>query len=182
MRVMVMIQFILIGVVVLIAGVLIYAATKPNSFRVERSTLIQAPPEKVFALIDDLHQMQRWSAWEKVDPTMKRSYSGAASGVGAVYEWNGNKDIGQGRMTIVESSAPSNVTIKLEFISPFAAVNTTAFTLASEGGATRVTQAMFGPSPYIANLMCLLFFDREKMIGDKFAEGLADLKTMAERP
>lgn len=174
-------KFILMGIVVVIAGLLTYAATKPNTFRVERSTLIKASAEKIFPLINDLHIMQTWSAWEKVDPAMKRTYSGAASGVGAVYEWNGNKDIGQGRMTILESSAPSKVTIKLEFIAPFAAVNTAEFTLTPEGGSTRVTHAMFGPSPYIANLMCLLFFDREKMIGDKFAEGLADLKIMAER-
>lgn len=176
-----MLKFILMAAVALIAGVLIYAATLPDHFRIERSTLIKAPPDQVFPLINDLRQMQAWSAWEKVDPAMQRVYSGATSGVGAVYEWDGNNEIGQGRMTLLESSAPSKVLIKMEFIQPFAAVNTAEFTLTPEGGATRVTHAMFGPSPYIANLMVTLFFDRETMIGDKFAESLASLKAIAER-
>jgi len=173
-----MLKTILIVVVLLIAGVLIYAATLPDSFRVERSASIKSPPEKIFPLIDDLHRMQTWSAWEKVDPGMKRAYSGAASGKGAVYEWDGNKEIGQGRMEITESS-PSRVTVRMDFIKPFAAQNTVEFTLKAEGDSTRVTQAIFGPSPYISKLFGL-FCSMDKMIGGKFEESLAALKTAAE--
>ncbi len=176
-----MLKLILIGLAVVIAGLLILAATKPDTFRVERSARIKAPATKIFPLINDLHQMQTWSAWEKVDPAMKRAYSGAADGVGAVYEWEGNKDIGTGRMQIIESSPTSKVVLRMDFIKPFAAVNTVEFTLTPEGGSTRVTQAIFGPSPYFIRLMCLLFFNQDKMIGDKFEQGLADLKTIAER-
>ena len=169
-----MLKTILIVVALLIAAVLIYAATLPDSFRVERSASIKASPEKIFPLIDDLHRMQTWSAWEKVDPGMKRAHSGSASGKGAVYEWDGNKEIGQGRMEITESSPPSRVAIKMDFIKPFAAQNTLEFTLKSEGGSTRVTQAIFGPSPYISKLFGL-FCSMDKIIGGKFEESLAAL-------
>ena len=168
-----------IVIAVVIAAVLIYAATLPDSFRVERSASIKAPPEKIFPLINDLHSMQTWSAWEKVDPGMKRAHSGAASGMGAVYEWEGNKEIGQGRMEITESS-PTRVSIRMDFIKPFAARNTVEFTLKPEDGSTRVTQAIFGPSPYISKLFGL-FCSMEKMIGGKFEESLAGLKSIAEK-
>jgi len=169
----------LIAGVLAIAAVLIYAATRPDTFRVERTASIQAPPEKIFPLINDLHRMQSWSAWEKVDPGMKRTHRGAASGKGAVYEWDGNGDIGQGRMEITESAPPSRVAIQMDFIKPFSARNTLEFTLTPEGGSTRVTQALFGPSPYISKLMGLVF-SMDQMIGGKFEDGLAALKTAAE--
>lgn len=175
-----MLKIILIVVALVIAGVLLFAATLPDTFRVERSTLIKAPPEKIFPLINDLHRMQAWSAWEKVDPGMKRAHSGAASGKGAVYEWEGNRDIGQGRMEITESLPPSVVTIKMNFIEPFAAENTVEFRLKPEGGSTRVTQAIFGPSPYVSKLFGL-FCSMDRMIGAKFEESLAALKAMAEK-
>ena len=174
-----MLKTILVVVVLVIAAVLIYAATRPDTFRVERSASIKAPPEKIFPLIDDLHRMQAWSAWEKVDPGMKRAHSGAASGMGAVYEWEGNKEVGQGRMEITESSPPSRIAIRMNFIKPFAAQNTLEFTLKSEGGSTRVTQAIFGPSPYLSKLFGL-FCNMDKMIGEKFEQSLAALKTAAE--
>lgn len=172
----------ILGIVVLaIAGVLIYAATKPDTFRVERSTLIKAPPEKIFPLINDIHEMQQWSAWEKVDPAMQRTHSGAPSGVGAIYEWKGNKEIGSGRMEITESVPPSRVVIKMDFIEPFPAHNTAAFTLKPEAdGNTRVTNAIFGPMPYISKVMST-FFSMDRMIGDKFEQSLAALKALAER-
>jgi uncharacterized protein YndB with AHSA1/START domain len=175
-----MLKTILIAAVLLVAAVLIFAATRPDTFRVERSASIKAPPEKIFPLINDLHGMQTWSAWEKVDPGMKRAHSGASSGRGAVYEWDGNKDIGQGRMEITESSPPSLVTIRMDFIKPFAARNTVEFTLKPDGDSTRVTQAIFGPSPYISKLMGLVF-NMDKMIGGKFEESLAALKTVVEK-
>ena len=174
-----MFKIIAIVIVVVIAAVLIYAATLPDSFRVERSASIKAPPEKIFPLINDLHSMQTWSAWEKVDPGMKRAHSGAASGTGAVYEWEGNKEIGQGRMEITESS-PTRVSIRMDFIKPFAARNTVEFALKPEDGSTRVTQAIFGPSPYISKLFGL-FCSMDKMIGGKFEESLAGLKSIAEK-
>ncbi len=175
-----MIKTIAIVLALLIAAVLIYAATKPDSFRIERSATIKAPPEKIFALIDDFHQWQAWSPWENIDPGLKRSYSGAASGVGAVYEWSGNNDIGQGRMEIVESNPSTKVSLKLDFITPFEAHNRVDFTLAQQGETTTITQAMYGPSPYMSKLMTL-FFSMDKMVGEKYEEGLANLKSISEK-
>ena len=175
-----MIKTIAMVLALLIAALLIYAATKPDSFRIERGATIKAPPEKIFALINDFHQWEAWSPWEKIDPALKRIYSGAANGVGAVYEWSGNKDIGQGRMEIVESVPSAKVMLKLDFVTPFEAHNKVDFTLAQQGDETKVTQAMYGPSPYISKLMTI-FFSMEKMVGKKYEEGLANLKAIAEK-
>ena len=175
-----MIKTIATVLALLIAAILIYAATKPDSFRIERSTTIKAPSEKVFALINDYKQREAWSPWEKIDPALKRTYSGAASGVGAIYEWSGNKDIGQGRMEIVESTPSTKVSLKLDFITPFEAHNMVDFTLAQQGDTTTITQAMYGPSPYLSKLMTI-FFSMEKMVGGKYEEGLANIKAIAEK-
>ena len=175
-----MFKTIAIIIVILIAAILIYAATRPDTFRIERSTSIKVPPEKIFPLINGFHQWEAWSPWEKIDPAVKRSYSGADSGKGAIYAWQGNKDIGHGRMEIIESTPSSNVVIKIDFIQPFEAHNTVEFTLVTQGGATTVTQAMYGPSPFISKLMGL-FFSMEKMVGQKYEEGLASLKAIAEK-
>ena len=175
-----MIKTIATVLALLIAAILIYAATKPDSFRIERSTTIKAPSEKVFALINDYKQWEAWSPWEKIDPALKRTYSGAASGVGAIYEWSGNKDIGQGRMEIVESTPSTKVSLKLDFITPFEAHNMVDFTLAQQGDTTTITQAMYGPSPYLSKLMTI-FFSMEKMVGGKYEEGLANIKAIAEK-
>ena len=165
---------------VLIAGILIFAATRPDTFRIERSTTINAPPEKIYPNINGFHPWEAWSPWEKIDPAVKRSYSGADSGKGAVYAWQGNKDIGQGRMEIVESTPSSNVVIKIDFIKPFEAHNTIEFTLERQGDGAKVTQAMYGPSPFVSKLMGL-FCSMDKMVGQKFEEGLASLKVIAEK-
>lgn len=175
-----MLKTIALILVVLIAAVLLYAATRPDSFRVERSSTIKAPPEKIFAFINDLHQWEAWSPWEKVDPALKRTYSGAPSGKGAAYAWAGNKEVGSGSMEILETTAPSKVLLKLDFTAPFEAHNMVEFSLVREGDVTRVTQAMFGPSPFISKLMSLVF-SMDKMVGGKFEEGLANLKTIAEK-
>jgi len=167
-------------VIAVIAAALLYAATRPDTFRVERSTRINASPEKLFTLISDFHQWENWSPWEKIDPALQRTYSGATQGRGAIYAWAGNKDIGQGRMEVTEAAAPSKVVIKLDFITPFEAHNTVEFTLVPEGNATTVTQAMFGPSPFISKLMSLVF-SMDKMVGGKYEEGLANLKALAEK-
>lgn len=174
-----MFKIIAIIFVVLIAAVLIYAATKPDTFRIERSVSIKAPPERIAPLINDFHNMQTWSAWEKIDPTMQRTYSGADSGVGAKYAWQGNKDIGSGSMEITEST-PTKIAMKLDFTAPFEAHNQVEFTLTPNNEGTTVNHAMFGPSPYISKVMGLVF-SMDKMVGVKFEEGLAALKASAEK-
>lgn len=175
-----MFKRILLVVVVLIGALLAYAATRPDSFRVERATVIKAPPAKVFALIDDFRQWAGWSPWEKLDPAMKRTHSGAASGKGAVYAWEGNGDVGAGRMEILETTAPSRVLIRLDFMKPFEATNTAEYTIQPEGEATRVTWAMYGPAPFLSKLM-QVFVSMDKMVGKDFERGLANLKALAER-
>ena len=167
-------------VVALVAGVLAYAATKPDALRVQRTTSIKAPAEKIFALINDFHSWGRWSPYEKKDPAMKRTLSGAASGQGAVYEWDGNGNVGRGRMEILESSPPSRIAIKLDFIKPFEGHNIAEFVLEPDGHATRVTWTMSGPSPYIGKVM-RVFLDMDRMIGTDFEAGLANLKTATEQ-
>ncbi len=169
-----------IVLIVAVAAVLAYAATKPKMFSVQRATSIKAPPEKIFALIDDLRGWGDWSPYEKKDPAMKRAYSGAASGKGAVYEWDGDKNVGKGRMEITDVSPPSKIVIKLDFFRPFEAHNTATFTMEPKGESTTVTWAMDGPNLFIGKVMSI-FIDMDKMIGKDFAHGLANLKTLAER-
>jgi len=166
-------------VVVLIVAVLVFAATKPDTFRVQRASSVNAPPEQIFALINDLHRWRAWSPYEKKDPAMKRTLSGAAHGKGAVYEWEGNKDVGKGRMEITDAAPPSRVRIKLDFVRPFEAHNIVEFTLEPNGHSTKVTWAMHGPSPYLAKLISV-FFSMDSMIGKDFEAGLANLTTVAE--
>lgn len=175
-----MLKKILIVLVLAIAGVLIYAATKPDTFQVQRKATIAAPPDKVFALIDDFHRWGEWSPWEKLDPAMTRTFDGPASGQGAVYAWKGNKDVGQGRMEITESTPPNRLAIKLDFITPFESNNVTEFVLTPKDGGTEVTWTMRGPSPYITKLMDT-FMSMDTMIGRDFEAGLANMKTIAER-
>lgn len=174
-----MIKAIAIFALVLIVGVLVLAATRPDTFRVQRAASIKAPPEKVFALINDFNRWGTWSPWEQKDPAMKRSYGSATSGKGAVYAWEGNKDVGQGRMEIAESSPPSKLAIKLDFVKPFAAHNLVEFTLRPEGDTTSVTWAMQGDTPYFAKIIHV-FINMDSMIGKDFESGLARLKVAAE--
>jgi uncharacterized protein YndB with AHSA1/START domain len=175
-----MIKMIAIAVVVLVGALLAYAATRPDSFRLERSATIQAPPDKVFALVNDFRQWTAWSPWENIDPALKRTYSGAASGVGSAYAWEGNKDVGTGRMEITESVPGAKIVIRLDFLKPFEAHNTAEFSFARQGEATTVTWAMYGPSPYLAKLMGIVF-SMERMVGGQFETGLANLKAAAEK-
>src|SRR5258708_39126821 len=138
-----------IVVVTLLAAVLAFAATKPNSFRVERATRIEASAQTIFPLIDNFRSWGLWSPYEKLDPMMKRTDSGRATGRGRVYEWKGNNKAGQGRMEITESHPPSKITIKLDFVKPFEGHNTAEFTLVAGGDSTNVTWAMYGSDPYI---------------------------------
>lgn len=169
-----------VAVVVAIAVILVLASTKPDSFRVERRIAIKAPPEKIFPLIDDFRAWPQWSPWEKKDPNMQRSHSGAQSGKGAAYAWEGNKNVGKGRMEIVESSPPSKIVVDLHFISPFKANNTAEFTLTPSGDATTVAWAMYGPNLFIGKVMGTVM-SMDKMIGRDFEAGLANMKAAAER-
>jgi uncharacterized protein YndB with AHSA1/START domain len=173
-----MITTILIVIAVAFAAVLAYAATKPDTFMVRRSTSIAAPPEKIFPMIDDLRAQSAWSPFEK-DPDMKRTHSGAPRGKGAVYEWDGNRQVGAGRIAITDSVSPSKVVLLLDMSRPFKAHNTVEFTLDRIGAGTNVTWAMQGRQPYMAKVMGL-FVDCDKMCGGLFEEGLAKLKALAE--
>ena len=172
----------IVGAVVLatIAVILIYAWTRPDSFRVERSTAMNAPAEKIFPYIDGLKRWTAWSPYEGRDPAMKRAYSGADSGKGAVYEWDGNDTVGKGRMEVVDSTPPHRVVIKLDFLKPFEGHNMAELTVEPKGGQTIVTWAMYGPSTFMTKLIGT-FMDMDDMIGRDFAAGLAKLKTVVEK-
>ena len=177
---MTVLKTIAIVVAVLLAGVLIFAATKPDTFEVQRSASIKAPPDKIFALIDDFRNWGDWSPWEKKDPTMKKTFGNTTQGPGAVYAWEGNRDVGEGSMEIVGSVPATKVAIKLDFTKPFEAHNTVNFTLEARGDTTNVVWAMQGPTPYFAKIIHV-FIDMDKMIGKDFEAGLASLKALAEK-
>ncbi|MFO1086419.1 MAG: SRPBCC family protein [Reyranellaceae bacterium] len=166
-------------VLVVVAGVLIYASTKPDTFRVERTVSIDAPPDKIFPLIVDLKSWTAWSPYEKKDPELKRSFGPITSGKGATYSWDGNKNVGQGSMEILDA-APGKVVIKLDFVKPFEAHNTAEFIVQPKGNSSSVTWAIYGPSPIVSKIMGL-FMNMDTMIGKDFEVGLANLKALAEK-
>ena len=170
-------------VAVAVIGVLAYAATQPDDFRVQRTTAIKAPPERIVPLVNDLRRHTEWSSWETKDPGMKRSYTGASAGKGAVYEWDGNNEIGAGRITIAESSL-QRVVFDMHFLRPFdsRSMAEIAFQPRADrngGEATDVTWSMYGSQFFIGKVMCL-FFNMDAMIGQEFEKGLAKLKTVTE--
>lgn len=152
-----------------------------DTFVVKRSAVISAPAERVYNLLSDFRNWSSWSPWEKLDSAMKKATSGAASGKGAVYQWEGNKKAGKGRMEITEATAPSRVVIKLDFEKPFRATNRTEFTLVPRGDATNVTWTMEGHRPFLMRILGV-FFNMDKMIGKDFEEGLANLQSIAAAP
>lgn len=178
-----MLQTIVIAIAVIlavaIAVVLAIAASKPDSFRIQRAITIKAPPDKVFALIDDFHRWGSWSPYEKKDLAMTRTFSGADAGKGAVYEWNGDKNVGNGRMEIMQSSPSSQVIIKLDFFSPFEAHNIAEFTTTKNGEATDVVWAMHGPAPFMTKIFHV-FLNIDRMVGKDFEDGLVNMKAVAE--
>jgi len=163
-----------------VAVVLILAATKTDTFSVQRATTINAPAERIFALINDFRQWGNWSPWEHRDPAMKRSFDGAERGKGAVYAWDGNRNVGAGRMEILSATSPSAIVIKLDFIKPFEGHNTAEFTILPQGGASDVTWVMHGPAPFMSKVM-QVFMNMDRMIGRDFEAGLANLKKVAEQ-
>jgi hypothetical protein len=174
------ILLVIVGLLLIAVGaVLVLAAFKPDQLDVQRSIVIAAPSEKIQPLIDDFHRWSDWSPYEHRDPNLQRTFSGAERSVGAVYEWSGNKDVGSGRMEVLESS-PEQIKIQLDFITPFEGHNLTYFKMAPQGNATEVTWHMQGPAAFMTKVMCV-FMDMDKMIGTDFANGLATLKSVAEK-
>jgi hypothetical protein len=173
----------LILLLIILAGIaaLAYASTKPDDFRVQRVTSIEAAPDTIFPLLDDFQRWAEWSPWEGKDPAMKRAYTGAPAGQGAVYAWRGNRNVGAGRMEIVETSPPLRLMIDLHFLKPFQARHKAEFHLEPAGPATRVTWAMHGRAHPVMKTMGL-FMNMDRMVGRDFETGLANLKRASENP
>ncbi len=174
-----MLTKILIGVAILIVVFVIVVATRPSRFSITRSAQIAAPPPVVFEQVNDFHKWSAWSPWEHKDPAMKRTFEGPAAGRGAVYKWAGNKEVGEGGMTITESRPSDLIRIRLEFLKPFAATNTTEFTFKPQGQATNVVWTMTGTNNFMGKLFCM-FMDMDKMVGGDFEKGLAGMTKVAE--
>ncbi len=162
-----------------VAAVLIHAALKPKSFALTRSAMIAAPAERVFALINDLQEFNRWNPFARQDPELKIRYESVTSGRGGAYTWTGKK-AGVGRMEITDSAPAQRITMRLDFSKPMKAHNTVNFTLEPQAANTRVTWTMTGPANYVHNLMTT-FLSMEKMVGGQFEAGLASLKALAEQ-
>jgi uncharacterized protein (TIGR02246 family) len=178
-RSMMIFIYILIAVGVIVLGLVVVAAVQPSEYRVVRSTTIAASPSDVFAQVNDLHKWEAWSPWAKIDPAMKQIYEGAPAGTGAIYTWNGNNQVGEGRMTITESRPSDLIRIKLEFMRPFAGINDVEFTFRPQGDQTAVTWSMAGKKNFVVKAMGL-FMSMDKMIGGQFEKGLGQMKVIAE--
>ena len=165
---------------VAIVVVLILALGKADTFSVQRETAVKAPPDRIFPLINDFHQWTNWSPYEERDPAMKRTYSGAPAGKGAIYNWDGNKNVGSGRMEILDTVESSQIVIKLDFFSPFEGHNTAEFTMLPQGDATKLSWKMSGPSSLMSKVM-QVFMNLDTMIGKDFEAGLANLKRLTEK-
>jgi hypothetical protein len=173
-----MLTYILLGLLALVVLLLIVVALQPGSFRIERTAKISSAPGEVFALVNDFRKWQAWSPWENIDPKLERKYSGAAAGTGAVYDWSGNGEVGQGQMSIVESRPDELIGIRLEFFKPFKGVNTTEFTFVPVGHRqTQVTWSMHGPKNFLAKALHMVL-SMEKMIGGQYEKGLANLESV----
>ena len=174
-----MIKTLLLVLATAIAAVLVYAAFRPATIRVERRLLIAAPPATLFPLMDDLHAFNRWNPYRLKDPTLTDTFEGPSSGPGAVYRWKGNKGVGQGSMTITEHTPMSQVVIRLQILEPFPGDSRVEFNLKPQGAGTEVTWALQDQQAYIPRLMGI-FFNMDKLIGDDFAIGLERLRKLAE--
>jgi len=172
---------IVIALFVLVAVIAVIVALQPAEFRIARSATIAAPAPVVFQQVNDFHNWQNWSPWEGRDPAMKRIFDGAPAGAGAVYRWEGNKEVGSGSMTIAESRPNELVTIRLEFLKPFRATSMAEFAFKPDGNRTAVTWSMTGRNNFMAKAVHL-FLNMDKIIGDDFERGLAQMKQIAEAP
>ncbi len=176
-----MLKKILIALVIIVVAFAVVVALQPSEFRVARSTMVAAPAAAVFQQVNDFHNWVNWSPWEKRDPAMKRAYEGTPAGAGAVYRWDGNKEVGTGSMTIIESRPSELVRIKLEFLKPFRATNAAEFAFKPDGDRTAVTWSMNGHNNFMAKAVHL-FLNMDKMIGDDFERGLRQMKQVVEAP
>jgi uncharacterized protein YndB with AHSA1/START domain len=175
-----MIKKILILLVLLLAIFLGVAAMQPDTYTVTRTATIGAPPDRVFALVNDFHEWSKWSPWEKLDPNMTRTHEGAPSGAGAMYSWKGNSDVGSGKMTIAESHPSDHIRINLEFKEPFESSSITDFRFKPEGAGTQVEWSMAGDSNFMSKIFSLLMGGMDKAIGPDFEKGLTQMKAAAE--
>jgi uncharacterized protein YndB with AHSA1/START domain len=175
-----MLRKLLLVVLLLVVVILGLATRQPDTFSVERRLRMAAPPERIFSQINDFHAWDAWSPWAKLDPAMKATYGGAPNGVGAVYDWSGNSEVGSGRMTIKSSTPPSEVTIALDFLTPIESHNVTTFMLTPADGGTDVLWSMKGNADYVTKLMTM-FASMDKMVGPDFERGLQQLKAVVER-
>ncbi len=168
-----------LGLAVVIVVFVIVVALHPSDFRITRTANVSTPAAVVFALVNDLHEWEAWSPWEKMDPALKKSFEGPSAGTGASYSWTGNKKVGAGRMTIMESHPDELIRIKLEFLKPFKAAHTAEFSFKSKGNQTAVTWNMFGKNNFMGKAMHL-FMNMDKMVGGQFEKGLAQMKSVVE--
>ena len=169
-----------IVIVVVIGAAVVVVAMQPSHYRVQRSATMNAPALVVFNQVNDFHKWETWSPWARLDPNMKTTHEGAPSGNGAVYGWTGNSDVGEGRMTIIDSKPAELVKIKLEFIKPFAATSDTVFSFKPQGNRTAVTWTMDGENNFMGKAMCLVM-NIDKMVGGDFEKGLVQMKSVAEK-
>ena len=174
-----MLKKILISLAVIVVVLVVVVAMQPSEFRIARSATISAAAPAVFAQVNDFHKWDAWSPWAKLDPAAKATFEGPSAGIGAIFRWAGNEEVGEGSMTITESRPSDLIRIKLEFQRPFAATNTAEFTFKPEGNQTAVTWSMEGKNNFIAKAMCL-FMNMYKMVGGQFEKGLASMKSIVE--
>ena len=174
-----MLAKILVALSAIVVVLIVIVAMQPSSFRVTRSAVISAPAERVFAHVNDLHRWEAWSPWLKADPAARTAYSGPSAGPGAAFTWTGNSDVGEGRMTIVESRPHDLVRLRLDFKRPVASTSTAEFTFAPDAGRTVVTWSMSGEKNFLAKAIHLVI-NMDAMIGAKFDQGLAQMKAIAE--
>ena len=174
-----MLKIVFISLAIIVVVFVVVAALQPSAFRVARSTTIAAPPAIIFGHVNDLHKFQVWSPWAKIDPNSKIVYEGPQEGTGAKFSWAGNKEVGEGAMTVTNSRPGDLVQFRLDFKKPFEATNTAEFTFKPDGDRTAVTWAMSGKNNFMFKAVGL-FMNCDKMIGGQFEKGLADLKTLAE--
>jgi uncharacterized protein YndB with AHSA1/START domain len=174
-----MLKTILIALIVIVAVFIVVASMQPSEFSVTRTATISAPASAVFAQVNDLHEWEEWSPWANRDPAAKKTYEGPSAGTGAIYRWAGNKEVGEGSLTITESRPNDLIRMKLEFLKPFQATNTVEFTFKPQGDQTLVTWTMMGKNNFIAKVLHL-FMDMDKMVGGDFEKGLAQIKSLVE--
>jgi uncharacterized protein YndB with AHSA1/START domain len=179
-----MLKKLVIVFAVLLAGIgafAAYVAMQPEDFKIERSTIVSAPPEAVFAQVNDFHKWEAWSPWAKLDPNSVATFEGPTSGQGAIFKWAGNDQVGEGKMTITESKPGELVRIKLDFFKPMEATNDTLFTFKPQGSGTEVTWSMSGKNGFVGRAFCIVM-NMQKELAKQFDQGLASMKTAAEAP